>query len=97
VLARLKGLRGGPLDVFGYSEERRAERRLIQDYVALVGELIGRLDSNNHALALTLAALPEKIRGFGHVKAKSLASTREEWEKLLADWRAGAPMRQAAE
>jgi len=48
-------------------------------------------------LAATLAALPEKIRGYGYVKARNLASTREEWGKLLADWRAGAPMRQAAE
>jgi len=32
VLAKLKGLRGTPLDLFGYSEERRTERRLIGEY-----------------------------------------------------------------
>ncbi len=97
VLASLKGLRGGALDIFGRTEERRAERKLIEDYFALARELNAKLDSNNHALATTLASLPEKIRGYGYVKARNLASTREEWAKLLADWRAGAPMRQAAE
>src|SRR5262249_3333861 len=32
ILARLKGLRGTPFDMFGYSAERREERRLIADY-----------------------------------------------------------------
>ncbi len=34
LLAKLKGLRGTALDLFGYSEERRTERRLIADYEA---------------------------------------------------------------
>ena len=32
MLARLKGLRGTPLDVFGYTAERRTERALIGWY-----------------------------------------------------------------
>ena len=31
---------------------------------------------DNHALAVALACLPDKIRGFGHVKAANLAATR---------------------
>ena len=46
---------------------------------------------------MTLASLPEKIRGFGHVKAKNLAAAKEEWAKGLETWRSAAPMRQAAE
>src|SRR4029079_10267691 len=34
LLAKLKGLRGTPLDVFGGSEERRQERRQLADYEA---------------------------------------------------------------
>ena len=97
LLAKFKGLRGGPLDIFGYTAERRAERQLITDYFALVRELAGKLNADNHALAVSLASLPEKIRGFGHVKAKNLAAVREEWAKGLETWRSGAPMRQAAE
>jgi len=32
----MKGLRGTALDPFGYTAERRMERRLIKDYQALV-------------------------------------------------------------
>jgi indolepyruvate ferredoxin oxidoreductase len=97
LLARLKGLRGGPLDVFGYAHERREERKLVEDYFALVRELAGQLNADNHALAVTLASLPEKIRGFGHVKAKNLAAVKQEWEKGLAAWRGQAPLARAAE
>jgi indolepyruvate ferredoxin oxidoreductase len=68
ILAKLKGLRGTPLDVFGRTAERRIERQLIAEYAALVDELLAKLDRDNHAVALQLAALPEEIRGFGHVK-----------------------------
>jgi indolepyruvate ferredoxin oxidoreductase len=97
LLATGKGLRGGPFDVFGYSEERRAERRLVEDYFALVGELMGKLDASNHGLAVTLASLPEKVRGYGYVKARNLAAVKEEWTKGVEAWRGGAALRQAAE
>jgi indolepyruvate ferredoxin oxidoreductase len=97
LLAGLKGLRGGAIDIFGYSQERRAERKLIEDYFALARELTDRLNPDNHALAVTLASLPEKVRGFGHVKAKSLAAVKEEWAKGLEAWRGGAALARAAE
>jgi indolepyruvate ferredoxin oxidoreductase len=97
LLAGLKGLRGGALDIFGYTQERRAERKLIEDYFALARELTDKLDSDNHALAVTLASLPEKVRGFGHVKAKNLAAVKEEWAKGLEAWRGGAALARAAE
>ena len=40
VLARLKGLRGTALDVFGRTEERRTERALIADYRASIEEVL---------------------------------------------------------
>ena len=67
-LAQLKGLRGTAFDIFGRTEERRAERRAIVDYEARLGEIIAGLDAANHAAAVELAALPLEIRGFGHVK-----------------------------
>ena len=72
VLKRFKFLRGTPLDPFGYSAERRTERKLIRDYEALLEEIMNRLAPDNHAIAVGLAAIPEKIRGFGHVKARHL-------------------------
>ena len=76
-LAALRGLRGTRFDIFGYTAERREERALIGEYEALCRELIATLTSDNHPLAVSLASLPEKIRGYGHVKMRNLAETRE--------------------
>jgi indolepyruvate ferredoxin oxidoreductase len=86
-LAKLKGLRGTPLDIFGYSAERRTERKLIADYEAVVGEVLEKLTPDNHALAVELAAIPEKIRGFGHVKEAHLKAAKACEADLLAAFR----------
>ena len=88
-LAQLRGLRGTVLDPFGYTEERRMERRLVEDYFALVDELTTRLTPTNLALAVELAAWPGAVRGFGHVKARSLALAVARRDALLEQWRAG--------
>ncbi|MBV8838654.1 MAG: indolepyruvate ferredoxin oxidoreductase family protein, partial [Alphaproteobacteria bacterium] len=98
LLAKFKGLRGSALDVFGYSEERRTERKLITDYEALLAEIIARLTPENHALAVGLASIPEKIRGFGHVKARHLVAAKADEAALLEQFRSGtAPVLKAAE
>lgn len=99
-LAKLKGLRGTALDLFGYTQERRTERRLIADYEALLNELLSKLSPENHALCVALAAIPEKIRGFGHVKERHLTAAKAEEATLLAqlrDGQASAALPQAAE
>eukprot|EP01034_Spumella_vulgaris_P023325 gene23326-29537_t len=70
LLARMKGLRGTALDIFGNTEERRTERALIVEYRACIDELLERLSSDNLALAVEIARIPEEIRGYGHVKAR---------------------------
>ena len=89
LLAKLKGLRGTALDVFGRTEERRTERALIGEYKASVEELLDGLNAENHALALDIARLPEQIKGFGHVKERNLQAARSRWSGLMAQWRAG--------
>jgi indolepyruvate ferredoxin oxidoreductase len=86
-LARLRRLRGTALDPFGYTEERRTERRLIGEYFALVEELIAALAPGNHALAVELAGWSRTVRGFGHVKAKALAAAEARRDELLVRWR----------
>ncbi len=90
LLAKLKGLRGTAFDVFGYSQERRTERRLIADYEALIAEILERLNPQNHALCVALAAIPEKIRGFGHVKERHLQQAKAEEAELLKRLRDGS-------
>src|SRR4051795_5354592 len=98
VLAKLRFLRGTPFDVFGHSEERRTERQLIAHYEVLLGEVMGKLTPENHALAVGLAAIPEKIRGFGHVKARHLVAAKADEAALLEQFRSGtAPALKAAE
>src|SRR5690606_27283150 len=87
VLARLRGLRGGALDVFGYTAERRMERRLIDDYEQTVGGLLDALDAGNAGLAAEIASIPEHIRGYGHVKEAHLHKAKAREAELLARWR----------
>lgn len=87
LLARLKFLRGGKLDVFGYTAERRGERQLIADYLATVDTLLQRLDNDNVGLAAQIASIPEHIRGYGHVKDAHLHEAKAREAALLAQWR----------
>jgi indolepyruvate ferredoxin oxidoreductase len=98
LLAKGKRLRGTKLDLFGYAPERRMERKLAADYENLMNTIFAGLTPENHAIAVALAALPETIRGFGHVKEKARLAANSEQERLLALWTAGAPaLRLAAE
>ncbi|EWS57632.1 2-oxoacid ferredoxin oxidoreductase [Methylibium sp. T29-B] len=96
LLARLKGLRGTALDPFGRTEERRTERALVGEYRACIEELLATLDAPRLALAVEIAAIPEDIRGYGHVKARHLAAARAKWSGLMVQWRTGSPQRAAA-
>jgi indolepyruvate ferredoxin oxidoreductase len=87
VLARFRRLRGTPLDLFGYTHERRTERRLIRDFERLLREILENLTPENHAIAVGLASIPQKIRGFGHIKARNLKAAKAEEAELLARFR----------
>ena len=82
-LARAKALRGTPFDPFGRTEERRLERRLIDEYEARVAELLAGLAPDKTALAVAIANVPAQIRGYGHVKLASLAIARAREKELL--------------
>ncbi|MDH5821822.1 indolepyruvate ferredoxin oxidoreductase family protein [Luteimonas sp. RD2P54] len=86
VLAKLRRLRGTALDIFGYTAERRMERRLIEDYERTVGGLLEKLDGGNVDLAAQIASVPEHIRGYGHVKEAHLQAARAREAELLREW-----------
>ncbi|MFY2763971.1 indolepyruvate ferredoxin oxidoreductase family protein [Arenimonas sp. MALMAid1274] len=87
LMAKFKFLRGGALDIFGKTEERRMERQLIVDYARTVEELLTTLDGGNVGLAAEIAAVPEHIRGYGHVKEAHLAKAKAREAELMAAWR----------
>jgi indolepyruvate ferredoxin oxidoreductase len=96
LLARLKGLRGTALDIFGRTDERRTERALIGEYRASIDEALALLNAANHAVAVDLARIPEQIKGFGHVKERHLKEARVRWVALLQSLRAGSAEKSAA-
>jgi indolepyruvate ferredoxin oxidoreductase len=87
MLAKLKGLRGGALDIFGGTSERKTERALIDEYQACIDELLKSLTAARLAQAVEIAHIPEDIRGYGHVKERHLAAARGKWASLMAAWR----------
>lgn len=83
-LDKMKFLRGTPLDPFGYSHERRMERRLVGEYVALIEKLSASLAQDNLDHAVALASLPDQIKGFGPVKMASIERFKKNRASLLA-------------
>ncbi|WP_309604236.1 indolepyruvate ferredoxin oxidoreductase family protein, partial [Phenylobacterium sp.] len=97
LMARMKGLRGGPLDLFGYTDERRMERGLLADYEAAIAKIVSGLTPERLPTATQIAAIPQKIRGYGHIKDASVGPAKAEakalwgrWEKMGATVMAGA-------
>lgn len=91
VLAKLKGLRGTPLDLFGRTAERRTERALIVEYRDCIMQLLPQLTTDKLELAVQIARIPEDIRGYGHVKERHLAAARSKWQGLMQQWQAPQP------
>ncbi len=97
LLARLKGLRGTALDIFGKTAERRMQRRLIGEYEATLEALLTGLTADNHALAAEIAALPLDMRGFGPVLEANVDATKAREAALMEAYLTPAPTREAAE
>lgn len=82
LLAKLRFLRGTKFDPFGWTEERRVERRLIDDYERRLLEHLNTISTERLPLLIELANVPEMIRGYGHVKEKAIAKAAERIDRL---------------
>ena len=87
LLARFRKLRGTRLDLFGYQTERREERALIEEYRKNIQEILESLSKDNLEAAIEIANFPNAFKGFGHVKATSLAHAKPLHEAKLKAWR----------
>ncbi|VVE55289.1 indolepyruvate ferredoxin oxidoreductase [Pandoraea anhela] len=101
LLAKLRVLRGTWMDIFGYTTERKLERSLIGEYERLVESTLRALethpDATRYDAAVALASLPERIRGYGHVRVKSMTAVRERQRELMEIVQGTArPLRSAA-
>jgi indolepyruvate ferredoxin oxidoreductase len=81
-LAKARRWRGTRWDIFGRSAERRMERQLLADYERDIDRLLPRLAAVDIDDVMALATLPEKIRGFGHVKARNIEAATPLWTHL---------------
>ena len=86
VLKRLKGLRGGPFDIFGYTAERKMERDLIVGFEAELDRMLAGLTAERLPTAVQIAQVPQSIRGFGHVKEASVGPAQAEAKRLWGTW-----------
>ena len=86
ILAKFKGLRGTRFDLFGYTEERRLERKLRDDYCDSLARMAQELTRENHALAIEIARIPDEIRGFGHVKEAAMVTAKAREDMLWQGW-----------
>ncbi|MHC8507838.1 MAG: indolepyruvate ferredoxin oxidoreductase family protein [Rhodospirillales bacterium] len=89
-LAEMKALRGGPFDVFGWTRERRTERALVTRFEKLMDEVPAGLGGAEYETAVKIAALPQMIRGFGHVKARNIKTFEAELAALRRAFTPGA-------
>ncbi len=80
--SRLKGLRGGPLDFFGYTAERRMERRLIGEYQDLVLRLAETVTARTLPIAVELAGAASLIAGYGPIKDAGVEAYKERVAQL---------------
>ncbi len=96
MLARFKTLRGTALDPFGRTQERRTERQLIEEYEQTIRTLLPDMKPDNHALAVEIARVPQIVRGFGHIKEENVAKAKAERTRLIAAFRAPAPVLKSA-
>ncbi len=86
VLAKLKRLRGTAFDIFGYSKERQRERALVVEYRRHIERIIETLNKDNYALAGEIAALPEMIKGYGHIKEDNIRHYDAQLRNKLKEW-----------
>jgi indolepyruvate ferredoxin oxidoreductase len=85
LLARLKFLRGTAFDPFGRTAERKTERALIADYLAMIEQRTAQLKPAQIPLVAKLARIPEMIRGFGHIKDDNIKKAQAERARLEAE------------
>jgi indolepyruvate ferredoxin oxidoreductase len=85
LLAKMRGLRGTPFDVFSYSPDRTLERDLIAGYEKDVAHVLTMLSPLTVDTAIEILSLPERIRGYGPVKEKSVQDAKARYAQLAAD------------
>ncbi|WP_461535528.1 indolepyruvate ferredoxin oxidoreductase family protein [Spongorhabdus nitratireducens] len=83
LLAQGKVLRGTIMDPFGYTRDRRLERKLLADYENWLENLDSTLCAENYAQMIELMSLPQQVRGYGPVKHQAAEAIKARQQALL--------------
>ena len=86
LLAKLKWMRGTRLDLFALTKERRLEREDLARFETDLEEICAGLSADNYRTAVELAKLPEKLRGYGHIKARNREALLRRRTQLLNEF-----------
>ena len=86
VLRSLKFLRGGAFDLFGYTDERRLERTLSSECLAMVHAIADHGDCVDVAAASADLNLILEVKGFGHVKHNNWKRVEAQWSQAKSRW-----------
>ena len=81
-LVRMRGLRGGALDIFGRDQLRREERALVVWYRDLVNDGLAQLVLANRSAVIDIARLPEEIRGYEQIKRDNIVKAKHQVDVL---------------
>lgn len=70
------------------------EQQLIIEYENLLNNLLPQIKNNlNYGGLLKLASMPERVRGFGHIKERNAKAMKEEIHNLLEELNTEEPIR----
>ena len=92
VLAGLKFVRGTAMDVFAYTDERRAERADLADYLADIDLIAEMASVESIVSAQQLANAPSKLKGYGHVRTRSRRTWLEQRNRCRAELQLVQPL-----
>ena len=87
LMAKLRFLRGTPLDPTQLMAHRRLEKQLVDDYESLVDILASGLAPDSRDVAIELASLPEHVRGFDDIKEDNLQAALSKQSELVESFR----------
>jgi indolepyruvate ferredoxin oxidoreductase len=85
VLRTGKIVRGTRLDPFGYTQVRRTERELIDEYTGTIDDLAGQLSTETYQRAVEIARLPDLVRGYENIKLANVALYRARLQELQTE------------
>jgi indolepyruvate ferredoxin oxidoreductase len=91
LLRAARHLRGTPLDPFGWSAERRGERRFLGEYLTQVDVALLALTPETVDEVYSLVDAANRVHGYSHIREASMAKVRAEMRAALAELSTEAP------